>query len=174
MRRLKQINESKEMIYEALKKLLVSRNFADVTLSEIAEVAGVGRTTLYRHFKEKEEILIYRIEKELNDTFVKNFNYKNPTLLELLEFRLMMLKDNPDIILLIEGNKLEVLAKNSHINYKEHVKTLLPATLNQYDIAFISAGLDSITRLWLQNGMQTSCKKMAIKSVELIESVINK
>lgn len=174
MKRLKQVNESKKMIYEAFKKLLETNDYVDVTLSEIAEVAGVGRTTLYRHFKEKEDILLYRIEKELDETFVNKFNYKNPTLLELLEFRLMMIKDNPDIIFLIEGDKLDVLAKNSHINYKEHVKKLLPSTLDQYDVAFVSAGLDSITRLWLQNGMNTSCKKMAIKSIELIESVITK
>lgn len=110
----------------------------------------------------------------LNETFVKNFNYKNPTLQELFEFRLMMLKDNPDILHLIEGDKLDALAKNSHINYKEHVKTLLPAALDHYDIAFISAGLDSITRLWLQDDVQISCKQMAIKSVELIDSVLTK
>jgi len=171
MKRIRQVNESRQLIYQAFKKLLENNDFNDITLSEIAEVAGVGRTTLYRHFKEKEDILLYQIENEMQKTFVKEFNYKNPTLLELFEFRLILIKDNPNIIILSKGDKLDALVKNSHINYKEHVKTLLSSKLDQYDIAFVNAGIDSITKLWVQNGMNTSCKEMALKCVELIECI---
>ncbi len=171
MKRIKQVNESKQLIYNAFRTLLNSSNFDEITLSEIAEAAGVGRTTLYRHFKEKEDILLYKIENELQDTFKKEFNFKNPTLLELLEFRFLMIKENPNVVLLMKSGKLDALVKNTHINYRDHVKTLLPSGLDQYDIVFVNAGIDSITKLWVQNGMNTSSKEIALKCVELIECV---
>ncbi len=171
MKRVKQVNESKQLIYNAFRALLNISDFDDITLSEIAEAAGVGRTTLYRHFKEKEDILLYKIEDELQHTFKKAFNVENPTLQELLEFRFLMIKDNPNVVLLMKSEKLDALVKNTHINYRDHVQTLLPSGLDQYDIAFLNAGIDSITKLWVQNGMNTSSKEIALKCVGLIECV---
>ncbi len=171
MKRVKQVNESKQFIYNAFRTLLNSSDFDDITLSEIADAAGVGRTTLYRHFKEKEDILLYKIEDELQHTFKKSFNFENPTLQELLEFRFLMIKENPNVVLLMKSGKLDALVKNTHINYRDHVKTLLPSELDQYDIAFLNAGIDSITKLWIQNGMNTSSKEIASKCVGLIECV---
>lgn len=38
-------------------ELFTTRNFGDVTMSEIAAEAGVGERTLYRYFADKEELL---------------------------------------------------------------------------------------------------------------------
>ncbi len=171
MKRHKQVNESKELIYYAFRKLLDHRDFDGITLSEIAALAGVGRTTLYRHFKEKEDILLYRIEKELKDKFSNEFTQRMPSLAELLEFRFLMIKDNPNVVLLMKSGKLDTFVKDFHVNYKQHVKTMLQGHVNQYDLVFMNAGIDAITKLWIENDMKESCKTMALLCIELIERV---
>ena len=52
---------------DALIKLLESREYADINIHEICELAGVGRTTFYRHLDKnngKEELLLFKITYE--------------------------------------------------------------------------------------------------------------
>jgi AcrR family transcriptional regulator len=62
MKRIKQINESKNLILEAMYKLLLTFDLDAVTMTQIAREADVVRMTLYRHFKTKEDILLYGFE----------------------------------------------------------------------------------------------------------------
>jgi AcrR family transcriptional regulator len=45
-------------ICDAAKELFFTRGFLAATMEEIAEAAGIQRSTLYLHFREKEEILV--------------------------------------------------------------------------------------------------------------------
>jgi AcrR family transcriptional regulator len=45
-------------ICDAAKELFFTRGFVAATMEEIAEAAGIQRSTLYLHFREKEEILV--------------------------------------------------------------------------------------------------------------------
>src|SRR3954466_14498037 len=47
--------QAREQIVEAAFELFAERGFADVTVTEIAERAEVGRTTFFRYFGDKQE-----------------------------------------------------------------------------------------------------------------------
>ena len=56
-----------EQLTGAMLELLRERPLADISVSELCEQAGVGRTSFYRNFQEKEDILrtyIYHLFKE--------------------------------------------------------------------------------------------------------------
>ena len=56
-----------EQLTRALLALLQEKPLADISVSELCEQAGVGRTSFYRNFQEKEDILrtyIYHLFKE--------------------------------------------------------------------------------------------------------------
>ena len=53
---------TKHYIVEALSILLENKDFADITVKEIVEKAGVGRATFYRNFPDKESVLIYKFQ----------------------------------------------------------------------------------------------------------------
>lgn len=63
MKRKNQVEESKNLIADAFLSLLERRSYDDITLAEIAEEAGVSRMTIHRHFKNKENIILYQTEK---------------------------------------------------------------------------------------------------------------
>lgn len=48
---------TRERICEATKALFFEQGFAGVTMEEVAQAVGIRRSTLYLHFRDKEEIL---------------------------------------------------------------------------------------------------------------------
>ena len=50
----------KECIADALLKLLQTKNMDEIKVSEITDLADVGRVTFYRHFKSKEDVIYFK------------------------------------------------------------------------------------------------------------------
>jgi len=67
MKRKKQIEESKRMIADAFMRLLQNDSLEDITISQIAAEARMGRNTFYNHFQKKEDILRYVMKQLLTN-----------------------------------------------------------------------------------------------------------
>lgn len=167
MKRMKQVHESKELICEAFMQLLKEKNEDEITLTEIAETAGVGRMTIYRHFKEKEDILLYRVQ-QYYDVAKSQLRDKKLSLLDLMEFRYELIYKSPHIDHLYKMNKLQSLFDTFRTTYSSDIKTVLPASLDDFTIAFLISGIDGITNSWIQNGRKESPKQMAQRTTDII------
>jgi AcrR family transcriptional regulator len=55
---------ARQRIVRAAEELFLARGFDDVSVSDIAERAEVGRTTFFRHFRDKQEV-VFAKEQEL-------------------------------------------------------------------------------------------------------------
>lgn len=51
---------SSELIYEGLASRMREQDFTTITVTDLVEAAGVGRTTFYRNFDEIEDVLLMR------------------------------------------------------------------------------------------------------------------
>ena len=51
-------------LFDALGSLMAEQAFDSITMSQIAERAGVGRTAVYNHFADKEDLLLAFMEHE--------------------------------------------------------------------------------------------------------------
>ena len=58
---------ARQRIIEAARELFLERGFDGVSVGDIAERAEVGRTTFFRHFGDKQEV-VFAQEQELLDT----------------------------------------------------------------------------------------------------------
>lgn len=56
--------KTRERLFNALGELLHTRTFDSLTMAEIAQAAGVGRTAVYNHFDDKESLLLAYIHYE--------------------------------------------------------------------------------------------------------------
>lgn len=54
-------------IFHQVVNIFLKKGFQETSMREIAEVAGLGKSTLYDYFKTKDEILVYFFEDQLND-----------------------------------------------------------------------------------------------------------
>jgi AcrR family transcriptional regulator len=59
--------QARQRIIDAARELFLARGFDDVSVGDIAERAEVGRTTFFRHFGDKQEV-VFAKEQELLDT----------------------------------------------------------------------------------------------------------
>ncbi|MDQ7095661.1 TetR/AcrR family transcriptional regulator [Desulfosporosinus sp. PR] len=59
-----QITDEREIIIENAREKFACEGYNKIDMDDIAKAAGLKRTTLYKHFKSKEELLEYCIEYE--------------------------------------------------------------------------------------------------------------
>ena len=67
----------KSSITEALLSLMYQKSFSDISITELIRTANVARTSFYRNYESKEDVLITLIEDVL-DQFkeaIENENY---------------------------------------------------------------------------------------------------
>ncbi|GAB4530396.1 MAG: TetR/AcrR family transcriptional regulator [Anaerolineae bacterium] len=71
---------SSEMIYEGLAKLMRDKDFAAITVTDLVDAAGVGRTTFYRNFDEIEDVLLMRCDQVVEGLigYLQEYRQKYP------------------------------------------------------------------------------------------------
>ena len=110
--------QSSEWIYEALRDLMNKTKYESITITEIVERAKVGRSTFYRNFDNKDDILRYKCDeksKELKEyilAYRKNADETTEQLF-LRPFLRFWYLDSTIIELLINANRLDILADTS-------------------------------------------------------------
>ncbi len=161
MTRINQINLSKNLILEALLKLLEIKDFDDISISEIASCAEVSRMTLYRHFKDKDDILLYGFDKFVNQVFEKLQELNNPTVEDLFILRFKLLKESPYTNLLTQHQKLVKLLDKLGSRNLFLFKDIWLKTEDEYLRSFLSGGIDAITQKWLVEGMVEPYEEVA-------------
>ncbi|MBN2604298.1 MAG: TetR/AcrR family transcriptional regulator [Bacilli bacterium] len=62
------IKYTREWTFASLSKLLETKNYEDITISEIIKKAGISRATFYRNFSTKDDIVKVKVK-----TFFENF-----------------------------------------------------------------------------------------------------
>lgn len=58
---------SRWYIVQALFKLMSEYSYDKISVTDIAEKAGVGRATFYRYFKNKEDVILYYFDRHKKD-----------------------------------------------------------------------------------------------------------
>lgn len=168
MKREKQIKESKEMIKNALFKLMKTKGFDEISMSEIAFEAGLVRMTLYRHFKDKEQILLYCFEEYYERALLEMKVQVNPSLNDLLRFRFKMLKESPYTNLLMAHNLLDQLIQRVGLYYVHSFKGILPEIDDVYKKSFVMGGIDAMTIKWIEGGMNEPYTLIADKITQIL------
>ncbi|GAB4274440.1 MAG: TetR/AcrR family transcriptional regulator [Candidatus Promineifilaceae bacterium] len=58
----RRVQRTRQALFAALMALLMEKNYADITVADIAERADVGRATFYLHYKDKDDLLASNLE----------------------------------------------------------------------------------------------------------------
>ena len=75
------ITKTRAALSSAFFEMLKDTELSDITVNKICETSGVRRATFYKHFKDKDDFIIYII-KDLRTRFDQNIwkNEENPTI----------------------------------------------------------------------------------------------
>ncbi|MBN2656355.1 MAG: TetR/AcrR family transcriptional regulator [Spirochaetales bacterium] len=174
MKRQKQIDESKDMIASSLARLLNDNDFDDITLSEIADFAGVNRMTIYRHFKSKEKILLYGAHKTLREQEARSAGKSMPNQ-ELIYERLEWISKLPQLPFLLRSKKIDELLDSFRI--ERHRKALeqatgIPYSENPQLYQFYFGGINRIVQEWLRGRCRESSREISEKIISITKTFI--
>ncbi len=85
----RRVNRTRRLLRESLMKLVVQKGYDAVTIEDITEMAELGRTTFYLHYKDKEELLLESIDAIADDLTAH--------ILQEVQSRNASLANNPDL-----------------------------------------------------------------------------
>ncbi len=154
MKRINQINQTKKDIHDAFIKLLKEAQYDDISFSEIADEAHISRMSVYRHFKTKDDIIMFGLYEEIRIAFEKMEALQNPSLYDLLIIRFRYLKESYYTELLVKQGKFKELTSRFDLKSCQQFGRVLSKCDEPYVESFLLGGIDSITEDWLQNGMK--------------------
>lgn len=160
---------SKKCFFESLLKISKIKDYNDIDISEICRDAGYNRSTFYRIYKSKDELLVDGIRSYTFEYFKLvpqgagfGQDYINNVTI-LFEY----IKKDKDIFLLMHKSKLE-------FRLYEVLKTIFPLPNDYgkdqpYFIAFQSNGLLALIYEWIDKGMKESPEYMGNLMANIIE-----
>lgn len=80
-KRAQQRNETKNKLLQAAEKIFALEGYTNASMDRIAEEAGFSKGTIYLYFKDKEELFVSVLEKQMkiNEQLIKeNINWDQP------------------------------------------------------------------------------------------------
>ena len=157
-------------IVQALFKLMSEYEYEKISVTDIAEKAGVGRATFYRYFKRKEDVIVFYFEHHTKEFIFSQRFYPRckEDHIAIAKNALTMFKQNIDQFKLIRKARLEYiyldyLNKNLGIMFETNYPE------NHIYLPYIYAGmLFNVSMAWLDN----DCKESIDALSEIIVNAI--
>lgn len=147
-----------EHLTDALLMLLKDKPVNDISVSELCDIAGVGRASFYRNFESKEEIIRLHIDRLFFEWTGKYEQSDDKPLSLLIELIFAHFEGHRDFYGLLNERKLIYLLKDAVIGIcgpkQEQDKG------EAYAKAFVAYSLYGWIEVWFQRGMKESSEEM--------------
>lgn len=160
------LNESvKEAIEMAMIKLLKKKDINKITVTELTELAGVGRSSFYRNFESFEDVAVSYVNRIYREYFDKKpvtpNSYKKSAFLPFLKERYVFIEQHKDIFEVLHKNKIlySALMKMD----PEIKKQFLIADIEEsrYFSAMIMSFSAGVIEEWVAGGMKESPEELS-------------
>lgn len=160
----------KHYIVEALFKLMRQYEYDKISVTDVVNKAGVGRATFYRHFKTKEDVIVYYFAHQTRSYNSEQRYYPRckADYIEIVLRTFSMFKEQKDILLLLHRARLDQIyfeyLNTSFINMFERT---FPGK-SKYEPLIYSGMLFNISIAWLEEDCATPPQELARLLVDAI------
>lgn len=168
--RIKQIEESQRMIVEGFFALIARNDYDSITMSDISSQAQVSRMTLYRHFRNKADIIkfyITHVIKQVEQNISKN---ESPNLATILYERNRLIYEDKKLREAFRHEILEDIFKEmifqSRMLFNKYVPQL--KNISKYKRLFAIGGINNITKEWVLNGMKETPEQITMEIMNVV------
>ena len=87
----RRVIRTKQLLHEALMELVLEQDYDSIRVQDITDRAGVGRATLYLHYRDKEDLLLSSVKRIVNELIA--LSDQRPRLVVVLRHA----AENPDL-----------------------------------------------------------------------------
>lgn len=138
--------------------LLREKPISDISISELCAAAGVGRTSFYRNYEEKEDILRAYIGHLFQDWVDEYKRTPDPPVRETVRMVFSHFEANRDFYGLLNERGLVYLLKDVILNLCGfHPEQEMPAA---YASAYVAFFLYGWVEVWFRRGMRDTAEEL--------------
>ncbi|MBE7722172.1 TetR/AcrR family transcriptional regulator [Lacrimispora indolis] len=176
----RRIRKTQKLLKESLLELMEKKDFKNISVKDITELADLNRGTFYLHYADTYSLLQEMESEVLNDfqDMVSNRRYafKKDSLLPVVIPIIHYIEENKKICKILFENSSSndfvnrfhtLVLKNGTAIIKEQYPDAKEVTLNYY-LEFITYGLTGVLKQWLDTDMQQPKEEVA----EFVDKVI--
>lgn len=158
--------QSRKWILDALFSLMKEKDFIKITITSIAEHAGLDRKTFYRNFKSKEEVLALKLEEVCLEYIEILENLSEWNAYQLSHGYFSLCYKHIDLLKILQQNKLLFLLLMKFDEYLPYLNDLFKSNPNyryktEYELVYQSGGFWNATLYWINNGMKESVEEIS-------------
>jgi AcrR family transcriptional regulator len=165
----RRVKRTRDSLGDALVALIQERKFEDITVQDVLDRAGVGRSTFYVHFRDKEDLFLSDVEEflEIMSNGIKQHAPNSNRLLPVQEF-LTHLQDMREFYLaLVKSGKVKEVEALGRGIFARSIEERLRAVGAKMDDVQRSAqahalagSFFSLLEWWVDKGMKEDPRKM--------------
>lgn len=158
----------KDYITESLLILMENKAYADITIGEITKKAGVNRSTYYRNFEKKEDIIKHFFIK-IMDTYLETINVNIDMKTYLTGMFHAFLLHKKQIMTIYNSHTAYILFDTLNKYFTDRTEQNPDTTSfnEKFALYYHTGGIFNTLILWFANGMNPSPEKLAELSIHL-------
>jgi AcrR family transcriptional regulator len=174
----RRVIRTKQMLKKTLLNLLVDKNYSDITVNDICDLAQYSRVTFYAHYEDKKTLLNEMIHEKLNGLFVaiyksdKKGNSLSKAMFNSWVFNLFQfINENADFFQLVYARKIVPTAfENLYLGIWKFINEEISITYNiplkkevnrDVYIHYLTSAVLSVIDYWIREGFVYSPKYMS-------------
>lgn len=149
----------KSYIVDALLILMSEKDFHSITIDELVKKAGVNRSTYYRHFTGKEDVIFYFLDSVMSE-YLEQIQFQKLDLKTYLQKLFSHFMNYRKQMLVIYHAGLSMVLLNVLKKYfYSQIDTSKPL-VEQYEVSFYIGGIFNHLLMWFSRGMKESPEEM--------------
>lgn len=145
-------------IFKSIISLLQEKEFDNISITEITQIAQVSRNSFYRNFSSKEDIIENYISNLLSNWEKEYKSKSNSSNAELFGSLFHHLRNHSDFYLLLNNRHLFHIFSNAYLNL--YGPTEDDSNIEAYTKRFIASGVLGWIEEWIHRGMTESAESM--------------
>ena len=167
--------QSKEWLLNALLQLMKEKKYNDITIKELTKRADLDRKTFYRHFKDKDELLMLPMAEAFEQYVIDLQKLPDSkTTKDILIVYFQICLRHMDFLVLLHANDLLLIVL---VKFQEYLHILQDIFANDsnmrkrtsYETSFQVGGFWNVTMQWIISGAKETPEEMS----EIISSIIS-
>ncbi len=172
----KRAAQSADLIYKGLMQCLEKKSFDRITVTDVQEVSGVARTTIYRCFDNLSDILYWRCDMCFREALNYAFPSENPNEIELMHGYFVYWTEHSDILkMLIDVNRQDIIyachMKNAKALEESYGKLPgLNETNARYFMAICTGVTIGVLKAWIDGGRKESADEL----LDILSSIMHR
>lgn len=160
--------KTKEKIAQSLMDLMQDTKFESITIKQICNKAGVYRSTYYRNFQSKEDIIKYKLSMIMNE-YLEEYNKQEEKTNEKYFLVLFnSFKRYDKFLKTIHKQKQSSILQQVLLEYFQKIQ--INEKTEKYDMYYHLGGIYNFIICWIENDMEETPEQLTEISMKITKN----